>query len=375
MSNLCILFLGKMNYLFTVAGRGSRFLREGIKVPKPLIKVHGVELLIWSMRSFKFTCQDRVYVASLKSHRVRSSLSPKLSLLFPDINIEWIELDELLPGQLLTAQTALLRADIKGPLVIHNCDSFHDSSNIDYLSSIKDNDGLIPYFSAKGSHWSFVDLQPDGTIISAKEKVKISDHCSIGTYVFADTSKITEELYLYIQSLDVSTSEAYIVPFYDWLIGKGYVFKGCPAACPLIYGTPSELCESLNISLNQLRSENSASHGHVLKTLVVDIDGTLCNSPPNGDYSNCMPVPDMCDALRKANYLGNYIILYTSRNVRTFHGNPGLINKYMLPTLLAWLEKNSIPYDEIYIGKPWGNDVAYIDDKMISFDEFLSDHS
>ena len=34
-----------MNYLITAAGKGSRFLKDGIKPPKPLIKVFGNELL------------------------------------------------------------------------------------------------------------------------------------------------------------------------------------------------------------------------------------------------------------------------------------------------------------------------------------------
>ena len=43
-----------MNYLITAAGLGSRFLKESIKPPKPLIKVKGMELLLWSLKSFDF---------------------------------------------------------------------------------------------------------------------------------------------------------------------------------------------------------------------------------------------------------------------------------------------------------------------------------
>ena len=41
-----------MNYIITAAGLGSRFLKKGIKPPKPLIKVHGTELILWSLKSF-----------------------------------------------------------------------------------------------------------------------------------------------------------------------------------------------------------------------------------------------------------------------------------------------------------------------------------
>ena len=45
----------------------------------------------------------------------------------------------------------------------------------------------IPCFYAKGSHWSFARSSPeDGSLaIEVKEKLRISDNCSIGTYVFS----------------------------------------------------------------------------------------------------------------------------------------------------------------------------------------------
>jgi len=70
---------------------------------------------------------------------------------------------------------------------------------------------------------------------------------------------------------------------------------------------------------------------------------------------------------------GFEIILFTSRNMRTYDGNIGKINKNTLPTLMTWLEKNEVPYDEIYVGKPWcGFEGFYVDDKAIRPSEFTS---
>ena len=44
-----------MNYLITAAGKGSRLIKKGIKPPKPLVIVNGIELLIWSLTSFNFS--------------------------------------------------------------------------------------------------------------------------------------------------------------------------------------------------------------------------------------------------------------------------------------------------------------------------------
>jgi capsule biosynthesis phosphatase len=44
-----------------------------------------------------------------------------------------------------------------------------------------------------------------------------------------------------------------------------------------------------------------------------------------------------------------------------------------LPVIIEWLDRHKIPYDEIYVGKPWcGFDGFYVDDRAIRPDEFLS---
>ena len=103
-----------------------------------------------------------------------------------------------------------------------------------------------------------------------------------------------------------------------------------PADNPRLFGTPSELCSSFSCSFNQLLSEN-AWNGNQRKTLVVDVDGTICGPPINGDYSKCEPLLDVISKLRDYDSQGVYIILSTARNMRTYSGSIGLINKYTAP--------------------------------------------
>ena len=81
-----------MNYLITAAGKGSRFLAYGIKPPKPLIRVFGIELLIWSLNSFNFKEKDEVFIVTLKKHNVKETLQKKINAIYPDIKIAWLEL-------------------------------------------------------------------------------------------------------------------------------------------------------------------------------------------------------------------------------------------------------------------------------------------
>ncbi|MCM3389782.1 capsular biosynthesis protein [Ureibacillus chungkukjangi] len=109
------------------------------------------------------------------------------------------------------------------------------------------------------------------------------------------------------------------------------------------------------------------------KVLVVDVDGSLCSKPMiEGDYMTAIPDNEFVNQLKKYKEQGFYIILFTSRQMRTFKGNIGKINAHTLPTLINWLSQSNIPYDEIQVGKPWcGNEGFYIDDRAVRPREFI----
>lgn len=109
-------------------------------------------------------------------------------------------------------------------------------------------------------------------------------------------------------------------------------------------------------------------------TLVFDIDGTICPiKQPEEKYEDIIPYNPMVEKMRYYKANGATIILCTSRNMRTYGGNIGLINKNTAKTLLDWLEKWDIPFDEIHYGKPRaGRKGFYIDDRTVRPSEFLS---
>ena len=109
-----------------------------------------------------------------------------------------------------------------------------------------------------------------------------------------------------------------------------------------------------------------------MKRLIFDVDDTICNTE-NGDYKNSKPIFEVIEKMKEYKKLGFEICLSTSRNMRTYHGNSGKIAANTLPILIDWLKKHDVPYDEIYIAKPWcGFDGFYIDDKAIRPDEFVN---
>ena len=109
-----------------------------------------------------------------------------------------------------------------------------------------------------------------------------------------------------------------------------------------------------------------------MKRLIMDLDETICQTK-NGDYSESAPVIEVIERMREYKEAGFDIVIYTSRNVRTYVGNIGKISAHTLPIIIDWLRKHQVPYDEIYVGKPWcGHEGFYVDDKAIRPSEFLA---
>ena len=82
------------------------------------------------------------------------------------------------------------------------------------------------------------------------------------------------------------------------------------------------------------------------------VDGTLCPIKKKDErYEDLVPYSAMVERLRYYKEKGAKIILYTSRNMNSFNGNLGLINKHTAAVLSEWLRKWDIPYDEIVYGR------------------------
>ena len=109
-------------------------------------------------------------------------------------------------------------------------------------------------------------------------------------------------------------------------------------------------------------------------SFVIDVDGTICPIKKHDQsYEEVVPIKSVVEKLRYYKENGAKIVLYTSRNMNTYNGNLGLINKHTAAVLSDWLKKWDIPYDEIIYGKPWpGHYGFYVDDRAVRPNEFIS---
>jgi capsule biosynthesis phosphatase len=110
-----------------------------------------------------------------------------------------------------------------------------------------------------------------------------------------------------------------------------------------------------------------------MKRLIFDLDGVLAIDDPSLAYADRAPNLAVVEKLRAYKVQGFEIVICSARNMRTYAGQIGKINAVTLPAIIDWLNANDIPFDEVFVGKPWcGTEGFYVDDRAVRPDEFLA---
>src|SRR5687767_5288262 len=108
-----------------MAGRGSRFAKEGISVPKPLIDLGGRPFFWWAIESVACALPLKQIVAVvLEEHVAQFGIDAAIRSYYPEASI--IALPEVTRGAAETAARGVRGLDSRGPLAINDCDhAFH----------------------------------------------------------------------------------------------------------------------------------------------------------------------------------------------------------------------------------------------------------
>ena len=247
--------------LIPAAGEGSRFTKAGIAAPKPLIQVQGQTLLEHTLTSFAFEAGDHLMLAVQRRHGIREAISARLANSYPHLRLHWLELDQLLPGQLATSAAAIDALLHEQPhcrdlsLLIHNCDT-----GFQWSTALGQVDGYasMPVFEAEGDHWSFgqPDPQNPGRAIAIAEKRRISNLASIGLYGFRSAGQFLDQARHQLNDGATVNGEHYIAPMLQAALEVGEHIALPRVQGVKLYGTPAELCQTFSLDLNTLIDSN-----------------------------------------------------------------------------------------------------------------------
>lgn len=259
-----------MNLLLTAAGAGSRFRREGISTPKPLIQVHGRELLLHALASFRLIPGDRLLLGVQEHHGVRQRLERVLAEELPGVQVDWVELKELLAGQLATAVACVSRAwresdqAMEAPLLIHNCDTgFAWPAGGGTTLLPGEAYGSMAVFPAEGEHWSFGRPDPadPGRALEIREKSRISPLASIGLYGFRRGDEFLADAQRWLEEAQTLGGEHFVAPLLQGALERGETVRLPRVEGVRLFGTPQELCSTFGIELAELRRQNARPVG------------------------------------------------------------------------------------------------------------------
>lgn len=233
----------EITIVITMAGFGNRFRKAGYLVPKYQISVHGKTLFDWSMLSLDgYQKQVSQYIFVVRKEDDATDFLTRHCQSLNIENFKIIELDSPTDGQATTAMMASQYWDRETALLIYNIDTFVEPGELK-AEELK-GDGFIPCFKGDGDHWSFVKTDCMGKAIEVREKVRISNYCTLGAYYFK-TCALYERLYneYYGNNSCLEKGEKYVAPLYNYLISNGgnvFISDTNPDKVHVL-GTPEEL--------------------------------------------------------------------------------------------------------------------------------------
>lgn len=235
-----------MVFIIPMAGRGSRFSKEGYTLPKYMIEVKGKTLFEYSLESLPLEIADKIVFICLKEHEtynVSEFIKDKVS----HNNIKIIQLENITRGQAETALYAQEFVESDDDILIYNIDTAFNSSSLKkkLQDTLIKKDGVIGTFidTSDDDKWSFAKIDKNNNVICTAEKDKISDYALTGLYHFTKASDFFNIVKDWIKDGKTIKNEFYIAPMYNDLIsqGKNYVLDIVDDFIPL--GTPEEVRE------------------------------------------------------------------------------------------------------------------------------------
>jgi capsule biosynthesis phosphatase len=355
-----------MNIVIPLGGLGERFLNEGYHLPKPLIKILGKSMIQHVIDNLTLQPYDNliiIYNKCLNKNDFDKIIKQEYD------NVYLIELNFQTEGAVQTILYGLKfleKTDVsilKKKYVILDGDTIY---NTDILNTFRSQiNNAIYCFEDENEKpiYSYIKIDENNVVIDIKEKCKISNIANTGCYCFEDGNILKFYCEKIISENIREKNEYYTSCVIKEMIKDNKIFEAniinkSDFDC---VGTPFQL--KMYAMKNQIKE-------HSLKRLCFDLDNTLVTFPEiKNDYSSVKPINKNIEMLRKLKSVGNTIIIYTARRMKTHNGNIGKINRDIGKITLDTLEKFDIPYDELYFGKPYAD--FYIDDLAVNACENL----
>ena len=205
-----------LNIVIPMAGRGSRFVNAGYKLPKPLIEIHGHAMIECVAKNITPKMEHRFIFLCLAEHLEKYNLEYQLKNFVK--NCEIISVDKVTEGAACTVLLAEKFIDNDDALMIANSDQYVDIDINDYLAACEGLDGLIMTMYADDNKWSFINFDENKFVTMVREKEVISNEATVGIYNFTHGCDYVKYAKKMIELNLRVNNEFYVAPVYNMLI-------------------------------------------------------------------------------------------------------------------------------------------------------------
>ena len=353
-----------MLILIPLGGIGDRFKKNSYNLPKALINILGKPIIYYLLENLNIKENTTIYIPyNMEYNNYR--FEDRLIKDFPNLKFKFLCLHKNTDGAADTINIALnnIKDENDQEVICLDGDNFYSTDIIDEWNG----ENKIFTFNDMGQNpiYSYVDIDENNIVKNIVEKEKISNNACTGAYGFNSFKKLLEYTELILKKNKKQKGEYYTSGIIKEMIDNNIKFKNNPINIKdyICLGTPLQIikfynnypkvsCKNNNIKIKPLR-------------ICFDLDNTLVTFPKiKNDYTTVKPINSNIEYLRYLKKLGNTIIIYTARKMKSTNGNIGKIMSIVGKITFDTLDKFDIPYDEIYFGKPYAD--FYIDDLAVN---------
>ena len=240
-----------LHVIMPMAGEGSRFIKEGWTIPKPLIELKGLPLFLRAVRSVAIEGVPMKYSFIVrKEHIVHYQIDRRIKSLLPDANVLFVE--KTTRGAVETCLLAeKLMAD-EDAIVVLDCDlEFRSQTFMNGIKSILEqpssvaNGGLLVSFESSEPRYSYAEVDGNMIVKRTAEKEVISNHALCGAYFFSSATGFLKAAHRLMNEPVFTKPEYYVSLLYNYLLADGETVKLAQMEEYHSYGTPEELRKNI----------------------------------------------------------------------------------------------------------------------------------
>jgi NDP-sugar pyrophosphorylase family protein len=222
-----------------MAGRGSRFSKEGIAEPKPLIDLGGRPFFWWAVESVaRETSVGEIIFVVLEEHISQWAIDDRIHAYYPHATV--FAISEVTAGSAETANIGMSLLSSDGPVIVNDCDHAfiaHDLQKaIDKLRL--EVSGSLMTFRSESANYSYALLALDGSVSGTIEKEAASPFAIAGCYLFSSPALYAEQYKSYADNCPYN--ELYISGIYNQMILEHISVSKVVLEEHFAFGTPEE---------------------------------------------------------------------------------------------------------------------------------------